>query len=478
MFETGLRQLRMAGSLIWGRPMSPANLERLVADALATMREFGSPGDDVGQLLEGPFADPTGRRILQDRALRRTAERAAAVTAFYGIRFREAGLDPATVDVDSIRGLPLTSKADLTQQPDGFLATGVRPYLATRTTGTTGRPVEVWMSRHEAALWPALAALAGVLRGEITPGDCMQVNISSRATAAVQHNVSVCRLAEARCVVLGVVPPDETLDSMLESGVTLLSTYPSYLALLVLAAHRRGLSAADFALRRIDCGGEVLSTAVRTAAQTTFGTAVNDTFAMTEVLPVSARSCSRGHLHHDLNAGLVEVLDPSTGDPVGPGDLGSVVVTPYFPFRDCMPVLRYDTRDLVRTVADDDLRCELAGTPGTSLILGKSDRGLAAVLDRDLIEALEAAPSRPWPLRYVIESRAGHPLVHVRADQFTGMSADEVTRLLFAYGVSADVTLDDDLPNVGPGRRMVRADLMETTFTRPTPFTRPREEAS
>src|SRR3954453_3824014 len=98
MFETGLRQVRMAGSLIWGRPMSPDNLNRLVADALATMREFGSPGDDVGQLLDGPFADPIGRRILQDRALRRTAERAAALTSFYGARFREAGLDPSAMD--------------------------------------------------------------------------------------------------------------------------------------------------------------------------------------------------------------------------------------------------------------------------------------------------------------------------------------------------------------------------------------------
>ena len=467
MFETGLRQLRMASAVISGRRMSPDNLNRLVTDALATMREFGSPGDDVGQLLEGPFADPTGRRILQDRALRRTAERAAAVTAFYGARFREVGLDPSTVNVDSIRRLPLTTKSDLSAQPGDFLATDVRPYLATRTTGTTGRPVEVWMSQYEAALWPALAALAGVLRGEITPNDRMQINISSRATAAVQHNVWVCRLADARCVVLGVVPPDEALDSLLEGGITLLSTYPSYLAQLVLASQRRGLSAADFALRRVDCGGEVLSHAVRSAAQVAFGTEVNDTFAMTEVLPVSARSCSGGHLHHDLNAGLVEVVDPMTGDPVRPGELGRVVVTPYFPFRECMPVLRYDTRDLVRTVADEDLLCELAGTPGTSFILGKSDRGESTVLERDLIEALEAAPSRPWPVRYVLGREPGRTVVHLKADQFTGMNAEEIERLLRSHGVLAGVAIDSALPDVGPGRRVVRSDLVETTFTRP-----------
>ena len=56
--------------------------------------------------------------------------------------------------------------------------------LVTRTTGTTGRPAEVWLSRYEMELWPALGALTSVLRGELRPGDVMQVNVSSRATAS------------------------------------------------------------------------------------------------------------------------------------------------------------------------------------------------------------------------------------------------------------------------------------------------------
>ena len=45
MFETGLRQARMAMSMVWGRRLDTDNLQRLVGDALATMAEFGAPGD-------------------------------------------------------------------------------------------------------------------------------------------------------------------------------------------------------------------------------------------------------------------------------------------------------------------------------------------------------------------------------------------------------------------------------------------------
>jgi hypothetical protein len=276
--------------------------------------------------------------------------------------------------------------------------------LSTRTTGTTGRPAEVWLSAYEVELWPAMAALSGLLRGEIGPDDCMQVNISSRATAAVQQDVTLCRLVGARSRVLAVLPADESLDSLLDGGPTMLATYPSYLAELVTAGRRRDLGPANFALRRADVGGEVLSPALSVAARATFGLdLVNDTFAMTEVLPVSGRSCPLGHLHPDLNMGLVEVVALDGSGPAGPGELGTLVVTPYFPYRDCMPVLRYDTRDLVRTLVEPP-DCELAAIPATSAILGKTGgeyrTAAGVVTPREIVEAWEALPTAPYPARF------------------------------------------------------------------------------
>jgi phenylacetate-CoA ligase len=470
MLETGIRQLRMARSLILGRPISAANVRRLVADALRTLEEFGEPGDDVQQLLDGPYADPELRRSFQTRALRRTATRAASLTRFYRELFAEAELAPEQLTLEDLPRLRATRKQDLLDRAEDFIAAGSHPYLSTRTTGTTGRPTEIWLSRQELELWPAMAALSGLLRGEIGPDDFMQINISSRATAAVQQNVEVCGLVGARCSVLGLVPPEESLDALCGgNGVapTLLATYPSYLAELVRAARRRGLGPATFRLRRIDCGGELLTASLAAAAVETLGAVVNDTFAMTEILPVSGRTCSHGHLHHDLNMGLVEVIDRDTGLPVAPGEIGSVTITPYFPFRECMPVLRYDTRDLVRRLADETLQCELAGTPGTSRILGKADQLLRAarrtVTPRELLEVYEALPSQPWPGRFAARERDGRILLSVPRSAAGSATPRALEAPFHAAGLAVSVEVADG-DDSGRRLRATRADLVETTF--------------
>ncbi len=471
MFETGLRQFRLAMSMVWGSRINPRNLERLIADALKTLQEFGAPGDDVQQLLEGPFSDPVQRRDFQNRAVQRTARRLARVSPYYQKLFAAHQVDPQRITVETMPTIPVTRKQMLQEQAQDFLAHDSQPALSTRTTGTTGRPTEIWLSTYEVKLWPALAALSGVLRGEIGPEDCMQINISSRATAAVQLDVDICRLVGARAHVLGVIPPQESLDSLLSGGEaapTLLSTYPSYLAQLVKAARLRGLGPDDFRLRRIDCGGEILSSALARAAQETFGAVVNDVFGMTEILPLSGRVCNQGHLHQDLNIGLVEVIDLETGEPAAPGALGTMVITPYYPYRECMPVFRYDTRDVVRRLPDGPLTCNLAGVPATSRILGKAEHILRTeqqvVTLRDLVEVLEALPSQPWPVRFSASVVDGHLELVVPEELLGNLTINEVERAFRAAGISLHLRSASQLEQEASQLRPLRADLLETTF--------------
>jgi phenylacetate-coenzyme A ligase PaaK-like adenylate-forming protein len=469
VFETGIRQFRMAMAMVNGRRIKPQIIQRLVADADATLREFGNPGDDVDQLLDGPFADPETRTQFQTQGLRRTARRLAKRSPFYAARFAEAGLDPKTVDLHSISSVPVTTKSDLVEHTAEFLCTDSRPYLSTRTTGTTGAPAEIWLSRYEAELWPAMAALSGLLRNEINQTDCLQINLSSRATAAVQHDIEVCRLVGARSRALGLVSVDYSIDGLLDHGddnaATILGTYPSYLARLVTAARRRGLGPDDFALRRIDVAGEMLSNAVATATRDTFGVQPSDTFAMTEVLPVSGRTCDQGHLHLDLNMGLVEVISLDGDRPCAPGELGTMVVTPFFPYRECTPVFRYDTRDVVRRLPDEALTCNLAGVPALSAILGKAGHLLPTtagfLTPRDIVEVLEALPAEPWPAQYRADTEHGVLRLGIPPATVAGTTTGEIVRRFAARGIDCIIDLiDTDEP-----LRYVRADLAETTFT-------------
>jgi len=451
--------------MVWGRRLSPENVARLVRDALGTIEEFGEPGADVGELIDGPLEDPAARKDLANRGVQRTAARLAAQTQFYERRFAAAGVKPAKLDVDALAAIPVTVKRDLVERPEDFRCADVPSYLTTRTTGTTGRPAEIWLSRYEMDLWSAMGALAGVLRGEIGPTDVMQVNVSSRATASVHLDVAVCRLVGAGCRVLGIVPPDESLESL--TGATLLATTPSYLAELETAARQRGMGPADFRLRTIDVGGEVLSPSLARAARETFGVDnIRDLFAMTEVAPVTGRTCRQGHLHFDLNMGLVEYLDVDSGEPAQPGALATVVVTPFFPFRDCMPVFRYDTRDVVE-VLDGKLTCELSAMPGVGQLVGKADQLVRLgpndiVTPRALVEAVEALPARPWPARFRSTVHDGRLRLTLPFSTIGGLGEAEAVAHFADHGLDVDLAFvsDDEATSLRP----LRCDLHETTF--------------
>jgi phenylacetate-coenzyme A ligase PaaK-like adenylate-forming protein len=468
MFETGIRQFRMAMGMVWGRKLDTANLARLVGDALATLAEFGEPGADVQQVLDGPLHDPNARADFINRSLRRTARRLDAQSPFYTRRFAAAGIAPDKLDVDSLRAIPVTVKRDLIDRQAEFLCGDSNRYLATRTTGTTGRPAEIWLSRFEIDLLSGLGALAAILRDEVRSSDVIQLNVSSRATVAVHLNAAFCRLVGCGCRVVGIVPPDEALDSLLDGTVTLLATVPSYLGELVTAARRRGLGPGDFQLRRIDGGGEMLTTSLAAAARETFGvTRVNDVFSMTEVIPVTGRTCSAGHLHHDINMGLVELLDLETGEPAAPGALSTVVITPYFPYRECMPIFRYDTRDVVRRLPEGELQCEVAGIPATSPVLGKADHLLRlgpadVVTPRELAEAVEALPSQPWPGRFRARVLDGRLQLRLPESALDGLGEADAREHFAERGLDVDLALVSDADAVS--LRPLRSDLRETTF--------------
>jgi phenylacetate-CoA ligase len=468
MFETGVRQLRMAVGMISGRRLDTRNISRLVDDALATLAEFGEPGADAQQLLGGPLPDPEERLDFARRGLRRTARRLDAQSPFYARRFAAAQVRPSELDVAGLQAIPATTKRDLLERPGDFRCADVAGQLTTRTTGTTGRPAEIWLSSYELELWSALGALASVIRDDLRAGDIMQVSQSSRAVAATYLSAASCRLARAGCRLLGIVAPDDALDSLAEGGATVLSTYPSYLAELVTAARRRGLGPDDFALRRVNVGGEVLSPSLAQAACQVLGVPrVEDTFSMTEVIPVTGRTCSQSHVHHDVNTGLTELLDLETGEPAAPGALGTLVITPYFPYRDCMPVFRYDTRDVARRLPDEPLSCELAGIPATSQVLGKAGDllrlGPARVITpRQLIDAIEAMPTEPWPARYRAAVVDGGLQLTLPASAIGGYGAAAARRHLAEHGLDVDLVVAGD--DQAMSLRHTRSDLRETTF--------------
>src|SRR5260370_19737370 len=124
---------------------------------------------------------------------------------------------------------------------------------------------------------------------------------------------------------------------------------------------------------------------------------------MAEIWPSGGRLCEPGHLHFEVSQGLLEVYNFETATPALSGEIGTIVATPFPPYRETTLVLRYDTGDVVRVPATP-LTCSLRHQPATSPLLGKLSLSVRHeqgwTYPRQLAEALEALAAVPLAARY------------------------------------------------------------------------------
>ncbi|MER7850432.1 AMP-binding protein [Kitasatospora sp. NPDC096077] len=478
MFATAMSQLRYGAAILTNSRIRPRDLERLARDLVATIAEFGEPGEDSA-LLPGRagHVDPQLRREVTRRSLRATARAAARHTAHYRRRFAELDLDPGTLEPEDWSRVPVTHKQALRARPTDFVSDAAAPALLALTTGTSGTPTAVWFSRDEIDGAIAFSTISAVLGLGLRPRHTLAYAGCSRATLPLVYAEESTTRTGAGFVQFGTIDPVLALDRLAaplglpgkDPRITHLTTSASYLAALVQEAEHHRRHRGDFGLRSISVGGEVLSAPLRRRAEEVFGAAVSSGYLMTEILPSGATPCSLGHLHHTTEFGHLEVLDPVTWEPTAPGGTGTVVHTPYVPYRECTLLLRYATGDLVR-LPDGPPDCELAHLPATSEILGRWNGPLSTVVTtRAVLDLVEAEPEVPLPARYALtegpDGPDGPARLHLLVPRLpaTGLLGRLEERAATAGLRLSAIVLHEDRATLPP-TTPVRADLREHSF--------------
>jgi len=431
MIGTALAQLRFALSMGFGRPFCARSLDRLIDSVIDTKREFGTvggEGDEGSTLFGGPVLADEARRALQLRRFRAQAARAAKETAYYEHLFSELDVDPRKLGFEGIARVPPTPKEALREDPDAFVRRTATPCFRTTTTGTTGKPTSVCFSAYEMRTYIALDAMSLLFAGRIDESDIVQISASSRATLGNACFAGACARVGALVYPIGLIEPAHTLAFLAEEHsvpgkkprVSYMSTYPSYLGELVQEGLQRSYRPADFGLERIGVGGELVSEGLKARARRLFGSVEFDEgYGMTETWPLAGRRCSEGHLHYEPTAAMVEVLDLEGQTPALPGEAGTLVVTPFAPYRETTILLRYDTQDVARPI-EGPLTCELQNLQASSHLLGKlrlavrHDEG-GWTFARDVLEALEGCEEVPLPARHGFWAVPGGVAVEVVA---------------------------------------------------------------
>lgn len=129
-----------------------------------------------------------------------------------------------------------------------------------------------------------------------------------------------------------------------------MSSYALHLANL---AEARGLELRDFSVKKIMTSAEPVSQAKRDKIERSWGAKLTDTFGMTEAGMMGAEDQPGLGFRIWSDMYFIEVLDPTSFEPVKEGEVGTLVVTALWS-NNVTPFLRWSSGDLVTYSEADD----------------------------------------------------------------------------------------------------------------------------
>ena len=285
---------------------------------------------------------------LQAKHLKALVHRMYDYSQFYRER-----MDQARVHPDHIRGLedaaklPFMHKRDLRDMgPDKlFLASNRELVRYHASSGTTGKPTIVGYTQNDVSNWTESVARALASAG-IGPDDILQVAYTyGLFTGGLGLHYSAERVG---CTVVPASTgnSERQLDMIKRLGVTAIACTPSYLMHLGEVSERIGLDLKrDTRLRLGILGAEPWSEGMRDRMYDWLGVKGINIYGTSELSgPLWCECAQQTGMHVWADLTLAEVVDPDTGERLGPGERGELVITMLQ--KEAVPIIRYRTGDM------------------------------------------------------------------------------------------------------------------------------------
>ena len=294
-----------------------------------------------------------------------------------------AGKQPPK-DLRDLPELPLSDKSQLRISQAGHPPFG--NYLAApisqavrlhRTSGTTGQAMNLALSARDCEITEIVGGRAQRLAG-LTPDDIVAHCLNYQMWMGGVTDHMALQQTGALVIPFGVGSTELLIHTIQEVGVTALSCTPSYPAVLerVIAEKFPGLSPRDLGLKLGLFGGEagLDDPALRARLKETWGLEPrNANFGVSDVFSNFAAQCAQDTRLHFIAADVLypELIDPDSGAPlaIADGTTGELVLTHLA--RDCQPLVRFRTGDIITIDATDPCRCGCTGF--RFRVVGRSD---------------------------------------------------------------------------------------------------------
>jgi len=338
-------------------------------------------------------APPEINRRRQTEKLKALVKRVYDNTVFYRRRFDEAGIKPE--DIQTLEDL---QRIPPTRYLEDFVATPVEDKLAVpidkvvlieSTSGTISGSPQLVMSSVSDLDAGMHVFTRGLVMCGIGKGDVYQplIPLSGLELAAREAGFTVLPFSHA------AFSMDNLLRLMVNAKTTAIFTFPSQFLGLVRRASELGIDIKKIGLRTAFFAGESWSGAYRQKMESDWGISFYDYYGTTEVGEVSVECPEKTGMHCWPDTAIVEIIDPETGEVLGPGQPGEIVATTLW--REAMPLLRFRTGDVAEWLEYEPCGCGRT-LAKISRIKGRTEHmikvGKARVFPSDVEEAVHATP--------------------------------------------------------------------------------------
>jgi len=296
-------------------------------------------------------------RKLQLQRLKATLDRITSHNPFYAEKL--TGLSSRDItDLEDIQKFPLMTKDDLRiGYPYKYACADQREFMRMHmSSGTTGTPIINPYTPHDIRQWGNIMARCYAAAG-IGEHDVVQITPSFGLFNGGFGFHYGAETLKAMIIPIGAGRTLLQLQFIKDFNVTAITAIASYPLRLTEVAKKENFDFRSTKLRVGIFGAEVWSDEMRKRIEDEMGIETFDIIGMTETggvgLGIDCKAHSGIHVWEDDY--LLEIINPETGEVLGEGQEGEMVVTTLN--REGLPLIRYRTRDVTSIITTGKCIC-------------------------------------------------------------------------------------------------------------------------
>lgn len=370
-------------------------------------------------------------RVWQEERLAFVLHRAATRVPYYRDQWSARRRRGDRASWEYIENWPVLEKEPLRQRPRAFVADDCNPARMFRehTSGTTGKSLDLWLSRETVRAWYALYEARsrhwyGVSRRDrwaIIGGQLVTPVAQSEAPFWVWNGALRQLYMSAYHISPRVVR--DYAEALRRYRVSYVLAYPSALSAIARELLAQGIDAPTLTVAIMNA--EPVHDHQRAVITEAFGCPVRENYGMSEIV-AAATECEHGHLHLWPEIGWLEVMED--GRAAAPGTAGDFIATGLL--NADMPLIRYRVGD--RGARDASAAPCACGRhlPRLAFVEGRSDDVLYTV-DGRAIGRMDPVFKSRLPIReaQIIQEALDRIRVrYVPAEEFSASDGESIVR--------------------------------------------------